>query len=128
MAKKRFPSPANQDKNAKPAAKAALGPLPEAVSASKQAVVQVEYKKENNHILGIGAHAIAKGVNTLSKAVWEEAQKHPSVKKLIADGHLVDLSSPAAVDADDSEEESEEESEAPVEKDPEQVGAGKGQE
>jgi hypothetical protein len=101
MAKKRFPSPANQGKT--PAAKPADGPLPQAVAAKAEKTVQVHYKKENNHILGIGAHALAKGVNTLPASVWSEAQKHPSVAKLLADGHIVDLSKPEAAPAEEEE-------------------------
>ncbi len=110
MAKKqRFPSSANPPKAS--AAQAAPGPLPEAVAAKKQDVVQVEYKKENNHILGIGAHALAKGINTLPKQVWDDAKKHPSVQKLIADGHLIEAGVKAKF-----EEAADEEGEEGVEK------------
>jgi hypothetical protein len=116
MAKsKRFPSPANPGKAPKEAAKAPAGPLPENQGSKREAQVQVEYKKENNHILGIGAHALAKGVNTIPAGVWAEAQKHPSVQKLMADGHLIDMSkvkdAPAEEDSDVSESEDDAEGE-----------------
>lgn len=112
MAKnKRFPSPANQKPGA---AKAAPGPLPEkpGVSGVKQDLVVVHYKKKNTHVLGIGAHSIAEGVNSLPKSVWAEAQKHPSVQQLIKDGHLAEVKPASSVETEAGESSEEESDDA----------------
>ena len=79
----RFPSDANKKKGA--AAKAEAAP---AVEGAKQDLVQVEYKKDNHHILS-GVHALRQGVNHLPRSVWEEAKKHPSIQSMMASGHIV---------------------------------------
>lgn len=65
-------------------------PAPKAVEAKSQKLVQVEYLKENHHILD-GVHAVRKGINHLPAHVWEKAKSHPSIQKLMDDGHLIDL-------------------------------------
>lgn len=124
MAKdKRFPSDANKPKTGekKSAAKAA----PAAESAAKQQdLVQVEYKKENNHILAGGVHALAKGLNHVPKAIWEESKKHPSVAKLIADGHAVVVGDQSAAEAPAEADEDPSESDAAASADAESAAAG----
>jgi hypothetical protein len=100
MAKKRFPSDANKPKSGEKAAAPAKAPA--AVSSSKQDLVQIQYNKENNHVLSNGVHSLAKGENHLPKAVWEASKSHPAIKQMIKDGHIV-VSGDQSV-GDDSEE------------------------
>ena len=96
---KRFPSDANKPKSGE---KPKAAPAPQKpVQASATPVVPVLYKKENNHILQ-GPHALAPGLNQVAKHVWEEAKKHPSVQKLIKDGHAVE--NPGAEEAEEPAE------------------------
>lgn len=95
----RFPSDANKKKAA-----AAEKPA-EAVQGLKQDLVKVEYKEEKHHVL-TGVHAIRQGVNHLPEHIWAAAKRHPSVQKLIEDGHIVQ--SKEALAAGDVQEEAEE--------------------
>ena len=63
----------------------------EAPQAAKMDVVHLSYHGDNHHILD-GVHAIAKGLNTIPKAVWEKCKNAPSILHLIKSGHLVDHS------------------------------------
>lgn len=83
----RFPSNANKQKKQaekKPAAPEAV----KAVEGKKVELVEVEYKKENHHVLD-HVHALRKGKNHLPKEVWEKAKAHPVNAALIKEGHLV---------------------------------------
>lgn len=101
MAKnKRFPSDANKSKNA--AKKVEVTPE-KTVEGKAVPLVQVEYKKENHHLLD-HVYALRKGVNHIPADVWAKAAEHPTTKQLIKDGHLV---GPAGA-ADEEEEEGDE--------------------
>ena len=84
MAKQKFPAPATTTKNKKPE------PQKEEVQVEgkKSKLVQVEYKKDNHHVL-IGVHSLRKGINHVASDVWEESKKHPAVQHLIEQGHIV---------------------------------------
>lgn len=78
----------------KPAvAGSAPGLAPVAVVGKKVDVVHVHYKKQNTHVLH-HVHAVAQGLNTLPKEVWEEAKKHPTTQALIKSGDLVEIAGP----------------------------------
>jgi hypothetical protein len=95
--KKKFPSPANVTVHeGKAVASPSKGPMPEKVSVGKkQDLVQLHYSGENSVILHNGVHAISKGINHLPKDIFEEAQKHPNIAKLVKDGKLKVVGSPA---------------------------------
>lgn len=115
----RFPSDANKKKPTAESEKAreagVSAPAQEtqaSVDGVQQDLIAVQYHKDNHHILGIGAHALRKGVNHLPKAVWEEAKQHPSVQHLIKSGHISEpseevVSEPQAEEAEKPEQEEE---------------------
>lgn len=106
-AKKRFPSDANKMLPKDADLGSVAGEVPkesqgQMVKGSSQKLVQVEYMKDNHHVLGSvsSVHAVRKGVNHLPEHVWAEAKKHPSVQKMLETGDLVEMSE----DAEDEQE------------------------
>jgi hypothetical protein len=85
---KRFPSDANKKKE-----DAINPPEPKnepvkkevVVEGKKEDIVQVQYSLDNAHVLK-GAWSLGKGLNSVSKAVWDSVKDAPSIKKLLADG------------------------------------------
>lgn len=97
---KRFPAPANKSAQSKaaPVKAAAAAPAPQAgmkaVEGKKQDLVQVHYKKKNNHILS-AVHSLGEGINHVPRDVWESAKKHPSIQQMIMDEHIVEVGAAA---------------------------------
>lgn len=119
----RFPSDANKTKKqaiavGSPGIEASVESAPssgKSVKGVKQELVQVGYHKANHHVLGIGVHALAPGLNHLPKSIWEEAAKHPSIQQMIKDKHITPPKSkddPVAIEADDEDAEDSDLSEA----------------
>lgn len=86
MAKEnRFPADANRKKkSAEP--KQSAEP-PKEVEGKKEPLVQIQYNKENHHLLD-HVYAIRKGLNHVPRWVWEKTENHPTIVQLIKDGHL----------------------------------------
>ena len=104
MAKeKRFPSDANRQKPGF-APKELSKPEAKTVSGSKQELVQVEYKKENHHLLPKSVHHLSKGINHLPKSVWEEHKKDPAIAHLLKEGHIVEVETGEAEPKEDGVE------------------------
>lgn len=113
----KFPSPANvkkMDISSTPKDFKAEVPASETViEAKSQDLVQIEYKKDNHHVLS-GVHALRNGVNHIPRHVWEDVKNHPFILEDIKNGHIVpmsDASEPECEDDADTDEQSDDSTE-----------------
>lgn len=97
----RFPSPANvevgRDGKAKPQKpKEVVKPAP--VHAKQVELTELSYAGDNHLVMPNGFHMLKKGLNFLPKSVFDEAKKHPHIKKMIEEKKIVEAG--ASVDAE----------------------------
>lgn len=97
MAKKKFPSDANQPKPG--AKKLAIKTAPKKEDVAQVAestevvgkaleLVQIQYNRDNHHVLS-GVHALRQGLNHIPKAIWDSVKENPFIKADIDAGVIV---------------------------------------